>query len=380
MANFPPQPLPGEIWAVTPHANFDGEPTGRYLLIVREPQLSAPHLVTVMVLSIETKWANNLNILIPSVRSGLAIDLLAQTANIGEIATDYLQYRVGHRLTRQIYDLLLATSHPQSELAIDRARVNSIDRCESHRFALHERAWLLGLNPANIDRMSQLVATAMAARPELTVLSQWWQNLFAADWQELTTLDYLPSIATRRTPVQNAIERILTELKSSNDDRTRRQSILQLTHQLSGRGRHPASVIAEIQRATIEIIDRTDDDELFWSAIDCLSEIDRSHPRIGIGRSKSIDIINGVNLAIRIAKKKDDRIAIALKVLPSADRAYLPPDLQLIISDEDNTTLQEIIARSRDRALQIKFSGEVGEGFNIHLVLDDLHSIDRFVI
>jgi hypothetical protein len=365
------QPLPGEIWAVTDDANFDGETTTRYLLIIREVQDSDPNLVSVMVLSGECEYRSDINILIPPAISGLEIETIAQTWNLGEIALEYLDVRVGNRLSRQIYDLLLSTSHPN----LDRQK-----RADLEKFDRHERAWLIGLQPAKLEVISKLVTNAIDLVGKPIVLSQWFDRIFTARWQDLTTVKLERAVAIRKGTNSIDLAATILQIGAIDDDRIRRQLIDKISRSIRSIDSLPTSLKAEIATVTIEILEQTDDDDLFWSATDCLQTIEPAHPRAAIGRFKSIDSSYGIHLSLRIAHKKDRQIGIFLQVYSQSEREYLPQDLKLIVSDENNSILQEIIAGARDYCLQLKFSGEVGERFNICLESSNIHSIERFII
>lgn len=126
-------PQPGEIWKVNylvqSPLNFvsqeqqtlysslarnflAGNSPPRYVMIVKEPELSEKIeeqwlIVYVMLLSIETDFISNIDLLIPAKISGLDQDLLAETWHIIPALACNLIQPVGKRLSRQIYDYLL---------------------------------------------------------------------------------------------------------------------------------------------------------------------------------------------------------------------------------------------------------------------------------
>ncbi|MCG6135027.1 MAG: hypothetical protein MET45_10240 [Nostoc sp. LLA-1] len=84
----------------------------RYVMIVKEPELSEKLeeqwlIIYVMLLSGETNFINNMDLLIPANISGLEQDLLAETWHIIPALVCNLIQPVGKRLSRQIYDYLL---------------------------------------------------------------------------------------------------------------------------------------------------------------------------------------------------------------------------------------------------------------------------------
>lgn len=126
-------PQPGEIWQVNylvrsplniasqkqevlysslARSFLTGNSPPRYVMIVKEPELSEDIeaqwlIVYVMLLSVETEFISNIDVLIPAKISGLAQDLLAETWHIIPALSCNLLKPVGKRLSRQIYDYLL---------------------------------------------------------------------------------------------------------------------------------------------------------------------------------------------------------------------------------------------------------------------------------
>lgn len=130
-----PTPQPGEIWQVNclvcSPLNFasqeqqtlysslarsflTGNGLPRYVMIVKEPEISVSGeieqqwlIVYVMLLSVETDFISNIDLLIPAKISGLDQDLLAETWHIIPMLVCNLIKPVGKRLSRQLYDYLL---------------------------------------------------------------------------------------------------------------------------------------------------------------------------------------------------------------------------------------------------------------------------------
>lgn len=126
-------PQPGEIWKVNclvrsplnlltqeqhnlysslARSFLAGNSPPRYVMIVKEPELSENIeeewlVVYVMLLSVETDFISNIDLLIPAKISGLDRDVLAETWHIIPALACNLLQPVGKRLSRQIYDYLL---------------------------------------------------------------------------------------------------------------------------------------------------------------------------------------------------------------------------------------------------------------------------------
>ncbi|WP_197036060.1 hypothetical protein [Fischerella sp. PCC 9605] len=126
-------PQPGEIWEVSRVARsplqfstqeqqnlysksarrFLGEDsTPRYVMIVKEPEPAVEQqnkwqVISVMLLSVETSFLSDVDLLIPSHLSGVGQDLLAETWHVLPMLACNLSRLIGQRLSRKVYDLLL---------------------------------------------------------------------------------------------------------------------------------------------------------------------------------------------------------------------------------------------------------------------------------
>lgn len=112
------QPLPGEIWQINtssiPPCHYQAP---KYVMIVTEPEEIVLPIVSVMLLSEETNFLSQVDILIPSNISGLEKDLLAETWLIFPMFLCDLLYPTGARLSYQIYETLLNIGDSHHNLA-----------------------------------------------------------------------------------------------------------------------------------------------------------------------------------------------------------------------------------------------------------------------
>lgn len=126
-----PMPQPGEIWQLCrsvqsplplsdnnqrshyPEAVLrflQGNAPPRYVMIVTEPESTEDDwpMVSVMMLSVKTDGVSDVDLVIPAEVSGVGQDLLAETWHIQRALVCNLSSAVGHRLSRQLYDLLMS--------------------------------------------------------------------------------------------------------------------------------------------------------------------------------------------------------------------------------------------------------------------------------
>jgi hypothetical protein len=386
------QPQPGEIWQI----NHDRDAT-RYVQIVREPQLDRPHICVVMLLSIETAYLSGSDILIPPTISGLDRDLLAETWNVGRISIDCLHSRVGQRLSRQIYDLLLTIGDVECGLSTDIPSVREIralgllilpDRLPLQdplldKFHRSERELLYSFSPHPLDRVNELVDRVLEVERDLrrqTILSDWFQSRSDLQWQAGSTFvgeaarneNRDAAIAVRNIGTEREIIETIARINTSENAELRSQSIARL----GSIGKYNDLAIATL----VQLIDNPSDDETLWMAIESLRRVAPNHNRAGIKRWKSIDLGTRVNFVVNIVPKPGDRVGILLQVYPAATTEYLAANLRLIVEDETGQILREVVAGDTDECIQLKLSGKPREIFSVRLELDDRESIEDFVI
>jgi hypothetical protein len=101
-----------QLYSTIAQKFLEGKLPPRYAMIVTEPEPSQDEeaewqVVSVMVLSEQTNFLSDIDLLIPKEVSGLEQDLLAQTWHVLPMLTCNLLQPVGRRLSREIYDVLM---------------------------------------------------------------------------------------------------------------------------------------------------------------------------------------------------------------------------------------------------------------------------------
>lgn len=398
------QPNPGEIWEINHRANDTIEQDSliknpsltRYAAIVREPQSIAPQVCSVMLLSIETQSLSSVDLLIPSAVSGLDRDLLAETWNVGSLSIDHLVQRVGNRLSRQIYDLLLSVGDVYHGLSMEMPAVSLIrtlgldiapDRAVSDGFHHREQIWLQSLNSIVMARSAKLVNLAATivgrASPRenresrclvkiRTALSQWFQQIVEPPWQNAQQLDWGMAIATRSVVAEDEITETISKIKFSDDEEYR----CQLIQRLGSIGTSRADAIA----ALVELVKTTQDDETLWTAVASLHKIEPIYQDRSIRKLQSIDLGVMIDFVVNIIPKANNKFGILLQVYPDRSALSLPPNLKLILQDECGNRMREVVAQSEDYCIQLKLSGTPREIFSVCLEWNGVQSIVDFVI
>ena len=62
------------------------------------------------------------------------------------------------------------------------------------------------------------------------------------------------------------------------------------------------------------------------------------------------------------------------------NRAYLLPNIQLIILDESEQIFLEAQSRTADSLIQLEFTGTIGEKFGVVVKLENAEVMEQFII
>ncbi len=436
-------PQPGEIWELNRHVGFSEEfslnqdnklysieaksfleddTPPRYVMIVTEPEVDI--IISVMVLSAETDFISDIDLVIPNHITGLGQDLLAETWHVQPMLVCNLLHSVGKRLSRDIYDLLLNVGDYSHGLVNQQPEINyieglglkvgdnkALDNAEIVIFHHREKAWsdILAIPVAahntyikSVNLTDVILRDRLQLEQELIdfesyqngfinslsksfnqtqiILSRWWQNIFEPEWLAFPTLPNL-AIATRSHSepenIQQNILELIQQLSAENDENQRQNVAKQLGEIAVGS--------SDAVQALVNLLRSTSDDETLWIAVESLRKIDPENPAAGIRRVKAIDLgmeIAGkaVALSVALLQKFQGDVSVLLQVYPTGNDDYLPADLKLLLIDDSGNILREITARRADVYLQLKFSCEVGERFSVQVALGDTNFCEDFVV
>jgi hypothetical protein len=435
-------PQAGEIWQVgqTLHSSLQfstheqqrlySEPARRFLagqglpryvmIVTMSDQLSLEEwpAVSVMVLSLELEFLSNVDILIPTVLSGLSQDVLAETWNLQDMLVANLAQPVGHRLSRPVYDQLLNTGdyHHQpgsvlpklSDLQASDLQASDLQagdrRTEQdlsiQAFHRRESAWsdVLTVPVAacqayfkGIQTTEQILQEAIALERELlppirTRLSQWFQGYVEIGWETFSEVWPAPlsAIAVRSpessgdSPANpNEISMLIHRLQVTSDEHQRRRIAEQLGNGAIG----DAIAIS----ALINLLQSTQDDATLWTAVESLWRLDPGNLAAGVRQVKLMDLgmqVGGqpITLVVAVVQKVDQTVGVRLQVYPASEAEFLPPNLKLVLLDYTGQVVREVVARQSDIYMQLKFSGASGEEFSVSVELGTTRITEDFII
>jgi len=436
-------PLPGEIWEISPFVQsplefskeeqqrlysevarsfLEGNSPPRYAMIVTEPESPEPGeedwtVISVMLFSEQTSFLSDVDILVPTKVSGMKQDLLALTWQVQPMLTVNLAQSLGQRLSREIYDTLLnigdyyhgLVEKPPTRQEIESLglQIRAVKSSPSPtplffaEFHQQEEAWTDVLKvPLDAYRTYQrtmkftgeIVDAALELEQEFAIpnnnrisLRQWLQDLVEEGW--LSFAEFLPkqTAFAIRSPEDHSqlpsdpqeIIKLIEQLSPGKDEHQRRQAAKRLGEIGSGND----NAIS----ALVNLLRTTTDDETLWTAVESLWQIDPNNPAAGTRRVKLIDwgmqvAGNAIALSVALIQKVNGQVGILLRVYPTSDAAYLPPELKLILLDESGQILREITARRTDIYIQLKLNGQPGEEFSVSVALGEGSITEYFVI
>jgi hypothetical protein len=379
-------PQPGQIWELrrtptNPLSKFNrkeqqkqypnmtrkflqGNSSPRYVMIVKEPELSDQtevgwQIVSIMLLSKEVQFLSDVDLLVPSHVSGLQQDMLAETWHVLPMLVHNLLRPVGQRLSRRIYDLLLTVGdyyhglvdEPLSTLMIQQVGliVGSSSAEEPQIQAFHEREedWsdvlriplydhptysrAIKLTERILDealRVQKEVAETAASKLDQNAsdqsrvedpkssrklpvfLGQWIQNIFGEDWQAAT------DVYRRIQSTNLASARSSDHFEEEPSSQPNHNEVLTLIAQLSPvqdeqqqqrAARRLAQVApgnAKAVQALVNLVRTTQDDETLWIAVESLWQIDPGNSEVSIRRMRLVDLgmqVAGQTVALAVA-------------------------------------------------------------------------------
>ncbi|BAZ08286.1 hypothetical protein NIES4071_00910 [Calothrix sp. NIES-4071] len=421
------QPLPGEIWELNqlsiPISCHQAPPERLRVMIITEPEEAVLPIVSVMLLSEETNFLSEIDILIPSSISGLKKDLLAETWLVFPMFVCDLRNPTGARLSYQIYETLLdigdcfhglleksPTNLLLQSLGLKRGSQTLLNNdilkgfhsSEQNKSNILKAPIAKSNNQYSIIPMAeQALNQAVQTEQDLTnttpnniieltqntlktpiTITQWLKSIHQPEWQITSSLPK-SAVATRsikREYTISTLDEVSTLIKQLSllRDESQKQSIAKRLGEI---GKNNQSAI----QALSDLIQTTQDDETLWTAVESLWQIDPGNAAVGVRRVKLIDLGiqlagEGVALAVALIPKINNRFGVLLQVYPTGREIYLPPQLKLALLDTTGKVLRKVTAQLADVFIQLKFSGELGEPFSVKIILGEAEIIEHFVI
>lgn len=104
------------------------------------------------------------------------------------------------------------------------------------------------------------------------------------------------------------------------------------------------------------------------------------HASAAIDRGKILNLQGEeVVLQVSMTPPQNSKIEIAVEVSSAIGQTYLPPDLQLILLNEEGDLVMQTNAKTTE-AMELEFSGILGDKFQIQVVWENTNITESFVI
>ncbi|NET44729.1 DUF1822 family protein [Okeania sp. SIO2B3] len=234
------------------------------------------------------------------------------------------------------------------------------------------------LSPAAI----KLPKNTLAESKTWEKLTSWLEGILTEAWQPVEEL-----LGNRKPTIQMAFSLDQTTKKLSPKVVQNFLQQFQITQRPREKIQADLSQFelsdTEVNKALVQILQTTEDEETRWQIAELLWEIDPSHPAAGVRRAIDLGMqLAGVPVALMIAilPKPNQRFAVLSRVYPLQDQRFLPANLKLIGLDEMGQSLFEIRARERDDYIQFKFTADPGDRFSLQVNLNSATVTKHFMI
>lgn len=439
-------PQPGEIWEVSRkiispfqfseeekrslypasvQKFLTGNSPRRFVAIVKESESISEiepewKIVYVMLFSEKISFASNVDLLVSQAISKLEQPLLAETWQIEPMLTCNLLRRVGERLSRKTYDILLkigdyyhnlVNEYPlTSEIEGVGLKTGSLRYQESEPLRLfhqEETEWskILHVPVAacysyfkTLNFTDELFQESLQIQQDISTLSlddlegqllnikqvaidlsKWLDNhIIEPLWQKPEVSLALRSYNLASSLEEDRIERLIEKLSPQYSELERRDVAKQL-----------GTIIQRkdlVIPALLRLFATTESEETMWIAIENIWKLDSADETLGLRRVKKLDLEiaeqqkKKIILECRLIQKSQKEVGLIFRVYCQNQRVCLPLGLELILLDEFQEILHQVRANRKDLYIQLRFSGVRVDRFSIKVAYRDSSVTENFII
>ena len=303
-------------------------------------------------------------------------------------------------------------------------------------FESGELSKLLGVEIVDVGAISESQlenrATAIVSSRR-AVLSQWLQRVYESSWLTVDELLGTPesrlAFGARSSPdsrqdssstprsrevlseidLQNpdAVESLIDLLGSEQDEETR-LSIIECLARVAPGNTEASNALVQLLRTSwwndnilqqaaeslgqvgegnddeigvlVQLIHTSPNNRTRWQAALSLGKIAPTHPEGAVRRAKKLGLqLAGYSVILLVyVKRETERERLVLvQVCPPRHQIVLPPNLQLAILDNTEEVLIDEVSGNADRYMQLSFTGEMGDLFNIKVALGNESIIEN---
>jgi hypothetical protein len=119
-----------------------------------------------------------------------------------------------------------------------------------------------------------------------------------------------------------------------------------------------------------------------WQTLDGLLQPElafRGGELEGIAQGKVV-MVGGVEMVLGVTVRLLDESRRQIQVQVGGQSAVLPPNLEVIVFDQEGEAFESVRSRDDDDSVQIEFVGRLGEGFSVAIELGENSVSEAFVI
>ncbi|NEQ97456.1 MAG: DUF1822 family protein [Cyanothece sp. SIO2G6] len=216
------------------------------------------------------------------------------------------------------------------------------------------------LSPNVTTNLATNLATSIAANVQ--PVQRWFQQQFeeaiAHGWLTLDEIRhqilqdqpapaYLSHQQAATSEDKTAAIASIIQLLQSSTDPTTQESALKVLGEM-GQGS------ADVVQILTHILATTDHDDLRWQAALSLQKVDPSHPQAAVSRAKLINLgvqLNHQPVALigTFVPSGGDRTSVFFQVHSFNRRQPLPPDIELLLLNQQNTILESVTSRRTEQ-------------------------------
>ncbi len=254
-----------------------------------------------------------------------------------------------------------------------------------------ERRWQLYCR-----RMGKLPVKATSVVTGRVNLNQWLHNLvddvqhiIENGWQSVEkAVDEMLMIeenlayrsVDRSEPAfrDKAVPVLIDLLQTHSKDKTTRLRTLDLLGEIAYGDRDAIACLTKL-------IETADNNDIRRQASVTLGKIDPGNSKAGVRKAKKFDLglrlDNHQVVLVVTLMPEDNRITnVNLRVYPTIGQAYLPPDLELIVFDDEGEILPPAKSRHSDKAIQLGIKCQHGDCFSVKIKLGDTSFTEDFFV
>lgn len=200
-------------------------------------------------------------------------------------------------------------------------------------------------------------------------------NLLDSEEDEEIRLSVIECLAKVSPGNIEAIQALIQLLRTSNNQRILQQAALSLGQIGEGNDN-------EVD-ALRQLIQTSQNNKTRWQAALSLGKIAPTHPDGAVRRAKELGLQladSSVVLIVYVRREAEGENLVLVQVCPPSNQVVLPPNLRLAILDESEEIIMDEFSGNEDKYLQLSFTGEIGDLFNIKVALGNDSIIENFQI